>query len=81
MWVVDGLMYDKKEIAIDLDGNYTKDFQLYHCVWGWGGQTNGWFRLNNKLRQFDNTGYQLDNPEIYCRPDSVRLLVHYFPKF
>ncbi|WP_290383720.1 C10 family peptidase [uncultured Duncaniella sp.] len=51
-WVVDGSSRRATELALpSIEAGHPvyryEDF--YHCVWGWGGQSNGYFLYNNKL--------------------------------
>ena len=42
VWVIDG--YVQYEVTSPLIGQgYVPDDILYHCVWGWGGNCNGYF--------------------------------------
>lgn len=43
VWAIDGYAH-----ASETYSTYTKDLgNYYHCVWGWGGKSNGYFRCLN----------------------------------
>ena len=50
MWVVDGLIYDADVEVVNPGGmNYWKRGEglMFHLVWGWGGEANGYFRFDD----------------------------------
>lgn len=46
-WVIDGGYIDKSgPVIIDPNGAEDKKY-VFHCIWGWNGQNNGYFKLTN----------------------------------
>lgn len=44
VWVIDGYC---KNISYKKDKNINRKTILFHCLWGWDGDNNGYFYLNN----------------------------------
>ena len=43
-WVIDGyVQYESKGTLVP--GGYLLHDVLFHCVWGWGGKSNGYFKV------------------------------------
>lgn len=68
-WLIDGMLYtpDCRQFP---DPEYGAEDQLFHCVWGWGGLSNGYFAIRKRIldgesRQPDKGTY--GNKIIICR--------------
>lgn len=52
-WVIDGLIFDDDREYCNPDGSVflvkPGEGYLFHVVWGWNGESNGYFRYNNGL--------------------------------
>lgn len=46
VWVLDGLVFDYVEYRNSLGTTYSGAGTLFHCVWGWGSASNGYFKLD-----------------------------------
>lgn len=44
-WVIDGLYKHEYKTA-----DSTETMYLFHCVWGWGGSSNGYYRVDGDYR-------------------------------
>lgn len=53
-WVIDGYLlndiYTRRAGSTDESAwvKYAHDFELFHCVWGWGGKSNGYYCFSSK---------------------------------
>ena len=68
-WLIDGMLYTPGCRQIP-DPDYGIQDQLFHCVWGWGGLSNGYFTIRKRIldgesRQPDKGTY--GNKIINCR--------------
>lgn len=62
-WVVDGLM---QMIGAPAIGEPIRTYNFYHCVWGWGGDANAYFRIADTVNT--DQGFHFDdfnNPNNY----------------
>lgn len=60
LWLADGVMFKTVRVHPSLGGRYGTEDQLFHCVWGWGGKNNGWYKIIDRTLQKD--GSISDNP-------------------
>lgn len=60
LWVADGVMYYSIRVHPSYGGSYGTEDQLFHCVWGWGGKNNGWYKINERI--LNSTPEKPDNP-------------------
>lgn len=44
LWIIDGMLYTP-DLREKPDPVYGTQDQLFHCVWGWGGMSNGYFAI------------------------------------
>ena len=65
MWIVDGLIFDDDvEYKKPGEMTYWKNGAglMFHLVWGWNSDCNGYFRFDNGFERLKNF-YDVDDPE------------------
>jgi len=61
IWLIDGYYYDWHRSSKVL-GEYYGEGYLFHAVWGWGGSSNGYFKISNGFKPMtDYNGSDDDN--------------------
>lgn len=46
----------------------TKTELFFHCVWGWGGNSNGYYKMNNLYQSYDKNGIPINDHAIIGDP-------------
>lgn len=79
-WVIDGFLDFKEEWdAID-NPTHTLYHTYYHCVWGWEGSNNGYFKWENDgmYNTYPDYGFADDDPGYNSDIDNINLYNLYY---
>lgn len=62
-WVIDGALKNKNSSGY-IPQDQLKDYHMFHCIWGWGGTNNGYFRFTTS-KGFDpnSNSFDKDDPK------------------
>ncbi len=65
-WVIDGWLLYINQYTTGTHVQYVYEDYLYHCVWGWGGKSNGYFYFANDNRFYHDI---IEKDEYDTNPD------------
>lgn len=74
LWLIDGMLYTPGCRQIP-DPIFGMQDQLFHCIWGWGGLSNGYFAIRNRI--LDGESRQPDKGTYGNKIITCDELIHY----
>lgn len=74
LWLIDGMLYTPGCRQIP-DPIFGMQDQLFHCIWGWGGLSNGYFTIRNRI--LDGESRQPDKGTYGNKIITCDKLIHY----
>ena len=74
-WVLDGYLQYALQYIPGIASGLEADDILYHCIWGWGDENNGYFYWA-KTQKFENDRIQTDEGD--CPPNSAWNFAYFY---
>ena len=77
-WVIDGYISYKIYWTAIANDTHTLYYSFYHCVWGWGGKSNGYFAIDSETLNTVPTSNEFVSKDNDDTPSSKNFCNLYF---